>query len=124
MLIEIVARYETLAEFKRAPEAPQYREVLRVFGSWARARSLVGDWAGEIGCAYALNFDGIWKVGSCARKTQLLAWGGELVWCFEGTHSECIAREVELKQRLRPISRPRDVPAVFSDRGYYLAGRI
>jgi hypothetical protein len=123
-LLRLVDLY-TLAEFKRAPEAPQYREVLRLFGSWSRAKSLCGGWAGlgAEACFYRAEVEpGIVKIGTCSRRGWLLGHSGTILetWC--GPVAECIAREVAAKLHARvPVAAP--ARSTYGPGGYYLSDK-
>ena len=119
-VLRIVDRY-TLAEFKRAPEAPQYREVLRLFGSWSRAKSLCGDWSGlgAEACFYRAEVaPGIVKIGTCPRLGWLLGSSGKVLETWLGPTAECIAREVAAKLSARA---PVAWVGEYGEGGYYLA---
>ena len=123
-LLLIVSRY-TLAEFKRAPEAPQYREVLGRFGSWAAAKALCGDWAGlgEQACVYVARVEeGIVKIGTTSRKSWLLGYPVQLLSYWEGPADDCIKIELGLKRQpgavqVEPTQR---CVRIGNNNGYYL----
>ena len=123
-LLLLVNRY-TLAEFKRAPEAPQYREVLGRFGSWAAAKALCGDWSGlgEQACVYVAGVGGgIVKIGTCPRKTWLLGYPVQVTSAWEGPTLQCIDIEIKMKREgsgLR-IDPPQDVVKIGGPNGYYI----
>jgi len=125
-LLRLVARY-TLAQFKKAPEAPQYREVLRRFGSWSAAKALCGDWdrLGPEACVYVARVEeGIVKIGTCHRKSWLLGYPVQLLSYWEASTETCIAVEVQLKRQAGAVQvepTPRCV-RIGNNNGYYLEG--
>lgn len=111
-ILKLVDRAPTLADFKRMPEAPQYREVLRRFGSWARAKSLCGGWQGlkSPACCYVLDCgEGVIKIGTCQRKSELLAWPAHVIFTFEGELDDCIALELKMRLKAGPKASVRHI---------------
>lgn len=124
--ILLLVDVKTLAEFKKTPEAPQYREVLGRFGSWTAAKALCGEWwrvkDRSRACMYIVDCgDGILKIGTCQRKSLLLAYPVEILYAFEGDFMTCVSKEVAAKRKMRVAATGPKWLEGLGKSGYFLA---